>query len=96
MVMRILPLTEVKAKLSEVVDEITETQERVTVTRNGRPAVVMLSADDLESIEETLEILSDPWLRQQIEEGLADLAAGRVVKRDDLMALRNRLGSEPE
>jgi len=57
---RTLSLSEVKAKLSEIVDEVVTTQERVTVTRNGRPVAVVLSTDDLEAIEETLAILSDP------------------------------------
>lgn len=94
MVMRVLPLTEVKAKLSEVIDEIADTQERVTVTRNGRPVVVMVSADDLAAIEDTLEILSDPALRKQVEAGRKAIAAGRVVDRDDLEALRVRLRSD--
>ena len=93
MVMRVLPLTEVKAKLSEVIDEIADTQERVTVTRNGRPVVVMVSADDLAAIEDTLEILSDPALRKQVEAGRKAVASGNVVGRDDLEALRNRLRS---
>lgn len=96
--MRVLPLSEVKAKLSEVIDEITETQERVTVTRNGRPVVVLIGCDDLEAIEETLEILSDPSLLKEIEAGRQAIAAGDVVGADELSALRERLrsaGNEP-
>lgn len=98
MVMRVLPLSEVKAKLSEVIDEITETQERVTVTRNGRPVVVLIGCDDLESIEETLEILSDPGLLKELEAGRQAIAAGDVVGAEDLRALREQLrsaGNEP-
>ena len=91
--MRVLPLTEVKAKLSEVVDEITETQERVTITRNGRPVAVLVGYEDLEAIEETLEILSDPSLAEEVEAGRAAISAGDVVGGDDLRALRERLRS---
>jgi prevent-host-death family protein len=93
MVMRVLPLTEVKAKLSEVIDEIVETQERVTVTRNGRPVAVLVGCDDLEAIEETLEILSDPALVKEVEAGRRAISAGDVVDADELRALRERLRS---
>ena len=88
-----LPLSEVKAKLSEVVDEIVTTQERVTVTRNGRPVAVVLSTDDLEAIEETLAILSDPAAMREIQQGRAAIASGDVVTKDDIEALRTRLRS---
>ena len=91
---RTLPLSEVKAKLSEVVDEIVTTQERVTVTRNGRPVAVMLSTHDLEAIEETLEILSDPAAMREIEQGRAAIASGDVVTKDDIEALRIELRSK--
>jgi prevent-host-death family protein len=83
-----LPLSEVKAKLSEVVDEVVTTQERVTVTRNGRPVAVLLSTDDLEAIEETLAILSDPAAMREIEQGRAAIARGDVATKDEIEALR--------
>jgi antitoxin YefM len=91
---RTLPLSEVKAKLSEVVDEIATTQERVTVTRNGRPVAVLLSTDDLEAIEETLAILSDPAAMRQIEQGRAAIADGDVANREEIEALRIQLRSK--
>jgi prevent-host-death family protein len=86
-----LSLSEVKAKLSEVVDEIATTHERVTVTRNGRPVAVLVSTDDLETIEETVAILSDPEAMRQIEEGRAAISAGDVATKDEIEALRDRL-----
>ena len=91
---RTLPLSEVKAKLSEVVDEVVTTQERVTVTRNGRPVAVLLSTDDLEAIEETLTILSDPAAMREIEQGRAAIDSGDVVTKDEIEALRSQLRSK--
>jgi prevent-host-death family protein len=88
---RTLPLSEVKAKLSEVVDEVVTTQERVTVTRNGRPVAVVLSTDDLEAIEETLAILSDPAAMREIEQGRAAIARGDLVTKDEIETLRSQL-----
>jgi len=91
---RTLPLSEVKAKLSEVVDEVATTQERITVTRNGRPVAVLLSTDDLEAIEETLAILSDPAAMREIRQGRAAIAGGDVVTKDDIETLRSQLRSK--
>ena len=49
-----LPVTEVKARLNELIDSAVSTHDRVTITRRGKPAAVLLSVDDLESLEETL------------------------------------------
>lgn len=54
--MTTLPLSEVKARLSEIADEVDRTYERVHITRNGHEYVVLISAEDLESIEATLEL----------------------------------------
>lgn len=88
-----LPLSEVKTKLSEVVDEIVTTHERVIVTRNGRPVAVVLSTDDLEAIEETLAILSSPAAMSEIQESRAAIANGDVVTRDEIEVLRSQLRS---
>lgn len=90
----ILPLSEVKAKFSEIVDEISTTHARVTVTRNGRPVAVLVSVEDLEAIEETLTLLSDPTAMRAIENARAAIAAGDVATRDDVETLREQLHSE--
>jgi antitoxin YefM len=76
LVMETLPLSHVKAHLSEIADRVEGQHDRVVVTRKGRPAAVLLSPDDLESLEETLAILSDPALMRQIREGEEELERG--------------------
>lgn len=71
-----LSLSYVKAHLSEIADRVEGEHDRVVVTRNGRPAAVLLSPDDLESLEETLAVLSDPALMAQIQESEAELERG--------------------
>jgi len=90
---QVLPLSEVKARFSEIVEVVSSTHERVTVTRNGRPAVVVVSADDLEAVEETLALLSDPVAMRAIEEGRAAIAAGDFVTAESLEVLRAQLRS---
>ncbi len=75
--MRTLPLSEAKAKLSELVDGVVSRDDRVTITRNGRPAAVLLSPDEVESWEETIAILRDPELTAEIHRGLVQLRSRR-------------------
>lgn len=93
--MTTLPLADVKNRLSEVVNDVVATHDRVVVTRNGRPAAVILSPDDLESLEETVAVLADQDLMRQLVASRADLAAGRVhghAELDAAMATRQPSG----
>lgn len=81
-----LPLAEIKAHLSEIVDRIESEHERITLTRNGRPAAVLLSPDDLAALEDTLELLADPQARRDIERARKDIAAGKGIGADELKA----------
>jgi len=81
-----LPLSDVKAHLSELVDRVEGQQDRVTITRNGRPAAVLVSPDDLESLEETLEIMSDRSLMESIAEGREATRRGDVHSLDEIRA----------
>ena len=75
--MRILPLAEAKAQLSKLVANVAETDEPITITRNGRAAAVLVSYEDFESWHETAEIMSDPEFVAEIRQGLVDLCQGR-------------------
>ncbi|WP_213281166.1 type II toxin-antitoxin system Phd/YefM family antitoxin [Cellulomonas hominis] len=69
-------LAHVKAHLSAVVGSVHDTHERVVITRNGEPAAVLISPDDLAALEETLEILSDPVAMAELREAAAAIEAG--------------------
>jgi prevent-host-death family protein len=80
-------LANVKAHLSAIVGSVHDTHERVVITRNGEPAAVLVSPDDLASLEETLDILSDKALMAQVAQARAEIDAGETV---ELPALRRR------
>lgn len=82
--MTTLPLAEVRANLSRLVDEAVRTHERIEVTRQGRRAVVILSADDYDSIMETLAILSDEELMRGIREAEAEAESGTIYTLDEV------------
>ena len=74
-----LPFSEVKAHLSEVADRVEREHDRILVTRNGRPSFVLVSPDDLASLEETLEILQDDELLESLRTSRRQAAAGDTV-----------------
>jgi prevent-host-death family protein len=84
-----LPLTEARKDLSKIVDEVTNVHEHITITRQGKPAAVVMSADEFESWQETIEILDDPEAMAAIRRGLRDIKAGRVRPLEDVL---KRLG----
>ncbi len=74
------PLRAVRDHLSEVVDRVEHHHERVTITRNGHDAAVLVSPEDLAELEETLSVLSDPEALADIREADAAYARGDVVR----------------
>lgn len=83
-----MALRDVKNRLSEVVDQVERERDRVVITRHGRPAAVVISADDLASLEETLELLSRAPVIGEIRTSLAEIEAGEaeVMGKDDILA----------
>ena len=88
--MRTLPLSEVKAKLSQLVDEVESRDERILITRKGRPAAVLVSQDDLASWQETLEITSDPALVTEIRRGVRQVDRGQTVDYEEVFRPKAR------
>ena len=85
--MKILSLSEVKMKLSELVDSVYSTDEEIIITRNGKPAAILISPDEFESWKETLAIKADQDLMQEIRKGLKELE-----KQSRLYSLEELLG----
>ena len=71
--MKTLSLSEAKMKLSSLVDFIETSDEEILITKNGRPAAVLVSPDELESLKETIAIRSDKPLMAEIRKGLLEL-----------------------
>ncbi len=72
-----LPLSEVKTRLPELVAGVEEREEEVVVTKNGRPAAVLINVQEYTRLKETIDVLSDPSLMRQIAESRAFYRAGR-------------------
>jgi antitoxin YefM len=82
-----MSLATVKARLSEVVDRVLATHERVTITRHGRREAVIIATADLDALEDTLELLSDPAAVRDINEARKAAERGEGLDAD---ALRRR------
>jgi len=92
--MRILPLAEAKARLSQLVADIAATDEEVTITKNGRATAVLISYEEFESWQETLTILSDRELLTEVHKGMKELKRGRA-KTFDGRGLDGLFADEP-
>jgi antitoxin YefM len=86
-VMTTIPLADAKARLSAVLDEVRDTHDRVVITRNGRPEVVIMSVSDLEALEETLDLLSTPGALDEIQAAEAEIARGEAIGAEELRRL---------
>ncbi len=76
--MKILPLSEAKAKLSELIERVSTSDEEIVITKNGRPAGVLVSPDEYESWKETEAVRADASLTQEIKRGLSSLKRRRA------------------
>ena len=84
--MKTLSLSEAKMKLSELVDSVHSTDEEIIITRNGRPAAVLISPDEFESLKETLAVKADQDLMEEIRTGLKSLKKqSRLYTLEELM-----------
>jgi antitoxin YefM len=88
--MTILPLSDVKARFSELADEVERTHERLTVTRNGREAVVIMAVEDLDAMEATIELLRDPAAQQRIAQAEAEIVRGEGLDEAAVRAMVRR------
>lgn len=79
-----MTLTDVKARLSELVALVEATQDHIDITRNGEPAAVLVSYAELNALRETIAILSDPRAVDDIRQAEADIAVGNTSSVDEL------------
>lgn len=78
-----IPFSEAKSHLSDLADQVEKTHDRIPVTRNGRPSFVLISPEDLESLEETLDILHDEELTKSIQRSRREASKGKRVRLRD-------------
>ena len=86
---RIIPFTEARARLTELLDDVEARHEHVVITRKGRPAAVVISPAEWDAIEETLEVLQDEDTLVALRESEEDVKAGRLFTLDEV---RRELG----
>ena len=84
-----MSLADVKNRLSEVVDRLEREHGRVVITKHGHPAAVVISVEDLESLEETLDIMDNAALLSDIRQSLTELAAteAEVLSKEEALRL---------
>jgi antitoxin YefM len=81
---KVVPFTEARATLTDLLDEVEGRHEHVVITRNGRPAAVVVSPDEWEALEETLEILQDEGTLTSLRASEDDVRAGRLFSLEEV------------
>lgn len=84
--MQTLPISKVKDRLNELVDEASTTHEHVTITKNGAPAAVLIGADEWDALQETLFWLSQPGIREDVAQARREYAAGETFAEEQVRA----------
>jgi antitoxin YefM len=87
---RTVPFTEARATLSELLDWVQARQDHVVITRNGKQVALLMSMDEWESWEETIEVLQDEELMAKLKRSEEDVKAGRLVDLDDVLREHGR------
>lgn len=93
---RELPITEARARLTQIANDLVDSQDTVTVTNRGKPMMTLIGYEMYESIMESLEIMSDPDLTAQLRKSLREARSGDVIGLDEVgreTGLRCRSGS---
>ncbi|MBI2599539.1 type II toxin-antitoxin system Phd/YefM family antitoxin [Candidatus Daviesbacteria bacterium] len=80
----IVSISDARAELPKLVDKVDKNMDRVVITVNGKPKATLISAEELESIEETAEIMAIPGALKSIKRGVAQIKKGQFVKLSDL------------
>jgi len=83
--MKTLSLSEAKMKLSGLVEAVSTTDEEIVITKNGRPAAVLVSPDEFESWKETVYIKSSQSLMADIQKGLKNIKKAKTYTLDELL-----------
>lgn len=95
MYMTTLPVADARAQLSRLIDEATTTHERFEISRNGRRAAVLLSADDYDTLQDMIAVLSDSELLTAHLEGRSAIDAGDYLDADQLAHAMRKAGRLP-
>jgi prevent-host-death family protein len=93
--MSTLPFTDARNRLSELIEEVRRTHERVAITRHGHTVAVLISPDDLAAMEETLDVLSSPEMMRQLADSREAIGAGDVLDADELATLMAKRPRRP-
>ena len=79
-----LPITEARARLTQIANDLVDSQDTVTVTNRGKPMMTLIGYEMYESIMESLEIMGDPALMAQLRQSLQEARSGDVIGLDQV------------
>lgn len=84
MATKTLPVTEARKKFTELIKDVENLMERYVITRKGKPAAVILSAEEFESMLETIKIMEDHVLLEKLRQAREDIREGEVYSYEEI------------
>lgn len=93
-VMETIPITEAKTRIAELADRVAREHDHFTITRNGRADVMLISVAEYESLQETLDILSDEQALADLRQSREDFEAGDIYSLEQVRAELEQRGSK--
>lgn len=82
---QLIPISDARATLPDLVTHVSDTYSRAIITVNGKPKTVMISVEELESLEETAEVLAIPGIREDIRRSREEIKRGEYASLDDIV-----------
>lgn len=76
---KLVPFTEARSHLTELLDEVARVHEHLVITRNGKPSAVVMAQEEYDALVETLDILGDPDLMSELGDADRSVAAGKTI-----------------
>lgn len=80
----LISISDARANLPDIVTKVSNTLGRVTITVNGKPKATLISAEELESLEETAEVLAIPHIKEDIKKSKEQIKNGEFIALSDL------------
>jgi len=80
----LISISDARANLPDLINKVSNTMDRVTITINGQPKAILVSSEELESLEETAETLAIPGIKESVARGLKEAKKGQGIRLSDL------------
>ena len=81
----LISISDARATLPDLVSKVNKNMDRITITVNGQPKATLVSAEELESLEETAEIRAIPNIKKDLAKSRKQIKEGKFITFEELL-----------